>query len=38
MPDFVIRRALEGDAQGIADMFNGLDLEDLGEDALCPFR
>jgi GNAT superfamily N-acetyltransferase len=37
MPDFVIRRALEGDAQGIADIFNGLDLEDLGEDALCPF-
>lgn len=37
MREFIIRRALPQDAPGIAEMFNGLDLEDLGDDALCPF-
>lgn len=38
MPAFVIRRAEAVDAEGIAEMFNGLDREDLGEEALCPFN
>lgn len=34
---FTIRRARPDDAAGVAAMFNGLDLEDLGDNALCPF-
>lgn len=34
---FIIRRAEPADAAGIADMFNSLDREDLGDEALCPF-
>jgi len=37
MQDFQVRRAIPADADGIAEMFNGLDREDLGDDALCPF-
>lgn len=38
MKGFAIRRAVPADADGIAAMFNGLDLEDLGAEALCPFN
>ena len=37
MTEFTVRRACEADAEGIARMFNGLDIEDLGDEALCPF-
>ncbi len=37
MTGFMIRRAQPEDAAGIAAMFNGLDYEDLGEEANCPF-
>ncbi|WP_417512830.1 GNAT family N-acetyltransferase [Minwuia sp.] len=37
MRRFEVRRARPGDAAGIADMFNALDREDLGDAALCPF-
>lgn len=37
MQAFIIRRAIAADAEGVAAMFNGLDLEDLGDEALCPF-
>jgi len=36
MTGFSLRLAEPGDAQGIADCFNGLDIEDLGDDALAP--
>jgi GNAT superfamily N-acetyltransferase len=37
MQEFVVRRAVPTDAASVATMFNGLDLEDLGDEALCPF-
>ncbi|WP_416898123.1 MAG: N-acetyltransferase family protein [Minwuia sp.] len=37
MAEFTVRRARTEDAEGVAQMFNGLDLEDLSDEALCPF-